>query len=93
MDRPLGSEDEEFWGTHRAAGSAPDLIVSIFAEHLGFSVWLLWSITATMLVAHYGFDFSAAQLFFLVAVPNVVGSMLRIPCTFACRGSADGTSP
>lgn len=76
-------EDERFWATTGRRVARRNLIFSIFAEHLGFSVWLLWSIAAALLVAHHGFDFTAAQLFFLVAAPNFVGSMLRIPYTFA----------
>ena len=30
-----------------------------------------------------GFEFTPQQLFFLVAIPNLVGSLLRVPYTFA----------
>ncbi len=59
-----------------------NLIWSIFGEHLGFSVWLLWSAAAALL-AKAGFAFSPMQLFWLIAVPNLVGSLLRLPYTFA----------
>lgn len=75
-------EDPEFWESTGKTVARRNLIWSIFAEHLGFSVWLLWSVSAAML-AGIGFDFSAQQLFFLVAVPNLVGSLLRLPYTFA----------
>ncbi|WP_332642490.1 nitrate/nitrite transporter [Aeromicrobium sp.] len=75
-------EDPAFWEATGKAVAKRNLIWSIFAEHLGFSVWLLWSVSAAML-AKVGFDFSAQQLFFLVAVPNLVGSLLRLPYTFA----------
>jgi NNP family nitrate/nitrite transporter-like MFS transporter len=35
------------------------------------------------MLAGVGFNFSPQQLFFLVAVPNLVGSLLRLPYTFA----------
>lgn len=75
-------EDDAFWaGTgHRVARR--NLGWSIFAEHLGFSVWLIWSVSSAFLVAQ-GFDFTPQQLFFLVALPNLVGSLLRVPYTFA----------
>jgi NNP family nitrate/nitrite transporter-like MFS transporter len=76
-------EDEEFWERTGKKTARRNLIFSIFAENIAFSVWLLWSISAALLVAHYSFGFSASQLFFLVAVPNFVGSVLRIPYTFA----------
>ena len=45
-------------------------------------MWLFWSVSAALL-ARMGFDFSVSQLFLLVAVPNLVGSLLRLPYTFA----------
>ena len=35
------------------------------------------------MLARVGFNFTPQQLFFLVAVPNLVGSLLRLPYTFA----------
>ncbi|HEX6335848.1 MAG TPA: MFS transporter [Jiangellaceae bacterium] len=76
-------EDDQFWAATGRRVARRNLIFSIFAENVAFSVWLLWSISAALLVAHYDFGFSAAQLFFLVAAPNLVGSILRVPYTFA----------
>ncbi|HSV64336.1 MAG TPA: NarK family nitrate/nitrite MFS transporter [Mycobacteriales bacterium] len=76
-------EEPEFWERTGRKVARKNLIFSIFAENTGFSVWLLWSITATYLITKNGFHLTAAQLFFLVAVPNFVGSLLRIPYTFA----------
>lgn len=76
-------ENDQFWESTGKRVARRNLIFSIFAENIAFSVWLLWSISAALLVAHYEFGFSAAQMFFLVAVPNLVGSTLRIPYTFA----------
>lgn len=75
-------EDPQFWESSGKQVAKRNLIWSIFAEHLGFSVWLLWSVSAAML-AKVGFDFTPQQLFYLVAVPNLVGSTLRLPYTFA----------
>ena len=75
-------EDAEFWESEGAPVARRNLIWSIFAEHLGFSVWLFWSVSAALLV-QVGFDFSVGQLFLLVAIPNLVGSLLRLPYTFA----------
>ncbi|TDE00325.1 MFS transporter [Jiangella asiatica] len=76
-------EDERFWESTGKSVARRNLVFSILAENIAFSVWTLWSISAALLVAHYGFGFSAAQMFFLVAVPNFVGAVLRIPYTFA----------
>src|SRR3954454_4697704 len=75
-------EDPDFWESTGRSVARRNLVFSIFAEHLGFSVWLLWSVSAALL-AKAGFDFSPQQLFYLVALPNLVGSMLRLPYTFA----------
>jgi NNP family nitrate/nitrite transporter-like MFS transporter len=75
-------EEPEFWAAGGSTVARRNLGWSIFAEHLGFSVWLLWSVSAAMLLK-VGFDFSAQQLFLLVAVPNLVGSLIRLPYTFA----------
>lgn len=75
-------EDADFWETTGRRVARRNLLWSIFAEHLGFSVWLIWSVSSAFLVAT-GFDYTPQQLFLLVALPNLVGSLLRLPYTFA----------
>ena len=75
-------EDETFWARTGRRVARRNLIWSIVVEHFGFSVWLLWSAVAVSLPAA-GFAFSVDQLFWLVAVPNLVGSVMRIPYTAA----------
>jgi MFS transporter, NNP family, nitrate/nitrite transporter len=75
-------EEPEFWETTGRRVARRNLVWSIFAEHLGFSVWLIWSVSSAFLLAQ-GFEFTPQQLFFLVALPNLVGSVLRLPYTFA----------
>jgi NNP family nitrate/nitrite transporter-like MFS transporter len=75
-------EDEIFWKTRGKAIARRNLIWSIVAEHLGFSVWLIWSIVATKL-PQAGFHYSTDQLFQLVALPGLIGALMRFPYTFA----------
>jgi NNP family nitrate/nitrite transporter-like MFS transporter len=75
-------EDPAFWENGGRQVARRNLIWSIFAEHLGFSVWLIWSVSSAFLL-QMGFSFSPQQLFLLVALPNLVGSLLRLPYTFA----------
>ncbi|ROR92447.1 MFS transporter [Nocardioides aurantiacus] len=75
-------EDTDFWEGGGRQVARRNLVWSIFAEHLGFSVWLIWSVSSAFLLAQ-GFTFTPQQLFFLVALPNLVGSLLRLPYTFA----------
>ena len=53
----------------------------MLSEHIGFSVWTLWSVMVLFMGPEYGID--AAGKFFLVAVPTLVGAVLRLPYTFA----------
>src|SRR3954462_638056 len=75
-------EDESFWARTGRRVARRNLIWSIVVEHFGFSVWLLWSAVAVSLPAA-GFAFSVDQLFWLVAVPNLVGAGMRLPYTAA----------
>ncbi len=51
-------------------------------QGVGFSVWVLWTIVVINL-ANIGITLSVSELFLLTAVPNLTGSFLRIPYTFA----------
>ncbi|MBX7453117.1 NarK/NasA family nitrate transporter [Mycolicibacterium sp. 3033] len=83
-------EEPEFWSTVGKPIARRNLIFSIFAEHIGFSVWLLWSIVVVQMTAGpggvpaaSGFALTTSQALWLVAVPSGVGALLRIPYTFA----------
>src|SRR5689334_4093040 len=75
-------EEPEFWEGGGRRVARRNLVWSIFSEHLGFSVWLIWSVSSAFLLAS-GFTFTPQQLFFLVAFPNLIGSLLRVPYTLA----------
>ncbi|QVQ54593.1 NarK/NasA family nitrate transporter [Spiractinospora alimapuensis] len=60
-----------------------NLWASIVAEHLGFSVWTVWSVLTLFMIPETGFDYSAGQKFLLVSVVTLVGSVLRVPYTLA----------
>jgi MFS transporter, NNP family, nitrate/nitrite transporter len=75
-------EDEKFWQSTGKFVARRNLIWSIVAEHLGFSIWLIWSIVATKL-PQVGFHYTTDQLFQLVALPGLIGTLMRFPYTFA----------
>jgi NNP family nitrate/nitrite transporter-like MFS transporter len=75
-------DDETFWQATGKRIARKNLAISIFAEHLGFSIWVLWTIVVINL-ANAGFTLSLSEQFLLIALPNLLGATLRIPYTFA----------
>jgi MFS transporter, NNP family, nitrate/nitrite transporter len=75
-------DNEEFWASTGRRVARKNLFFSIFAEHFGFAIWVLWSVVVINL-ANAGIPMTLAEMFWLTAVPNLVGSTLRIPYTFA----------
>jgi NNP family nitrate/nitrite transporter-like MFS transporter len=75
-------DDDAFWEGGGKRIARKNLALSIYAEHLGFSIWVLWTIVVINL-ANAGFTLSLSEQFLLIALPNLIGSALRIPYTFA----------
>jgi NNP family nitrate/nitrite transporter-like MFS transporter len=75
-------DDEAFWESGGKRIARRNLVLSMFAEHIGFCVWVLWTIVVLNL-ANHGIALSVSELFLLTLVPNLVGALLRIPYTFA----------
>src|SRR5690606_13846145 len=76
------AEDVDAWEAGGKQVAKRNLIWSVIAEHVGFSVWSIWSVMVLFMPTEvYGID--AAGKFFLVAVPTLVGAILRIPYTVA----------
>ncbi len=75
-------ENEKFWEGGGRTIARRNLIWSIVAENIGFSIWLLWSVVAMKLPA-LGFHYTTDQLFQLVAIPGLVGSLMRFLYAFA----------
>ncbi|GAA4549354.1 nitrate/nitrite transporter [Amycolatopsis samaneae] len=74
-------EDERFWEDTGKKIANRNLWFSILAEHIGFSVWTLWSVIVLFMGKDYGF--SAADKFLLVSTPTLVGGLMRLPYTWA----------
>jgi len=75
-------DDPGFWASTGRRIALRNLIFSIFTEHVGFSLWSIWSVVAVSL-GSAGIHFTVGQLFWLVSLPNLLGSALRLPYTFA----------
>jgi NNP family nitrate/nitrite transporter-like MFS transporter len=74
-------ENEEFWERTGKQVAKRNLTFSITSEHIGFSIWTMFSVLALFMGPEYGID--PAGKFFLVAVASAVGASLRIPYGFA----------
>jgi NNP family nitrate/nitrite transporter-like MFS transporter len=80
-------EDAASWRRSGARVALRNLVFSIFSEHIGFSVWSLWSVLVLFLTPAYGISpdpkTAAAEKFLLTTLPTVLGAVLRLPYTLA----------
>jgi MFS transporter, NNP family, nitrate/nitrite transporter len=75
-------EDLQFWTSRGRKVARRNLFFSIFSEHIGFSIWSLWSVLVLFLPeAVYGID--PAGKFLLTTLPTALGAFVRLPYTIA----------
>lgn len=82
-------DNAEFWENGGKQTARKNLIFSVFAENLGFSIWVIWASIVTAM-GSAGFAFLGAKnpdavnnALLLTSTPTLVGAALRIPYTFA----------
>src|SRR6266849_609289 len=80
-------EDISFWERGGSRVARRNLIFSILSEHVGFSVWSLWSVFVLFLTPAYGISHdlktAAAEKFLLTTLPTALGAIVRVPYTLA----------
>ncbi len=80
-------EDAGFWERVGSRVARRNLVFSIFSEHVGFSIWSLWSVFVLFLTPAYGISHdlkaAAAEKFLLTTLPTALGAGVRLPYTFA----------
>src|SRR6266496_621246 len=80
-------ENQTFWERIGSKTARRNLIFSILTEHIGFSIWSLWSVFVLFLTPAYGISTdpkqAAAEKFLLTTLPTALGSGVRLPYTFA----------
>ncbi len=64
-------EDPEFWASTGRRIANRNLGLSILTEHIGFSIWSLWSVMVLFMGPKYGF--TVADKFLLTSTPTLVG--------------------
>jgi NNP family nitrate/nitrite transporter-like MFS transporter len=75
-------EDTVAWEAGNKKIARRNLIWSVAAEHVGFSIWSIWSVMVLFMPASV-YGFSAGDKFLLGATATLVGGCLRFPYTFA----------
>ncbi|HSS23621.1 MAG TPA: MFS transporter, partial [Mycobacterium sp.] len=75
-------EDTVAWEAGNKRIARRNLIWSVVAEHIGFSIWSIWSVMVLFMPASV-YGFSAGDKLLLGATATLVGACLRFPYTFA----------
>ncbi|MET8247214.1 nitrate/nitrite transporter [Streptomyces sp. NPDC005202] len=74
-------EDEAFWQATGEKVARRNLLFSVLSEHIGFSIWTLWSVLVLFMGPEYGL--TPADKFLLTSMVTLVGAVVRVPYTFA----------
>ncbi|MCL8016642.1 NarK/NasA family nitrate transporter [Streptomyces sp. AS02] len=74
-------ENEAFWNETGEKIARRNLFFSVLSEHIGFSIWTLWSVMVLFMGPEYGL--TPADKFFIVSMATLVGAIVRVPYTFA----------
>ncbi|MEU2338734.1 nitrate/nitrite transporter [Streptomyces sp. NPDC013172] len=74
-------EDEAFWKDKGEKIARRNLAFSVLSEHIGFSIWTMWSVLVLFMGPQYGL--TPSDKFLLTSMVTLVGAVVRVPYTFA----------
>ncbi|WP_333741678.1 nitrate/nitrite transporter, partial [Streptomyces sp. IBSBF 2806] len=74
-------ENEAFWNEKGEKVARRNLFFSVLSEHIGFSIWTMWSVLVLFMGPEYGL--TPADKFLLTSMVTLVGAVVRVPYTFA----------
>ncbi|MFE6283129.1 nitrate/nitrite transporter [Streptomyces sp. NPDC057877] len=74
-------ENETFWRETGEKVAKRNLYFSVLSEHIGFSIWTMWSVLVLFMGPEYGL--TPADKFLLTSMVTLVGAVVRVPYTFA----------
>jgi NNP family nitrate/nitrite transporter-like MFS transporter len=74
-------EEPGFWASTGKKIAARNLVFSIFSEHVGFSIWSLFSVMVLFMGKKYGI--SVGDKFLITSTATAVGAAFRIPYNLA----------
>ena len=75
-------ENAIFWQKQGRRIASRNLVLSTCSLHLNFNIWMMWSMVVVNLPA-IGFSLTEQQAFLLVAIPGLVGALMRLLYAFA----------
>lgn len=70
-------DDAAFWQASGRRIARRNMWTSVFAEHIGFSVWSLWSVLVLFMAGKTGSTLSPGDKFLIVCVATAAGSAVR----------------
>jgi MFS transporter, NNP family, nitrate/nitrite transporter len=70
-------EDAAFWAATGRRIANRNMWTSVFAEHIGFCMWSLWSVLVLFMTPKNHFTVSTADKFLLTSLVTLVGSLVR----------------
>ena len=74
--RTWDAEDTAAWEAGDEKIAKRNLIWSTVAEHVGFSIWSIWSVMV-LFMPRIVYGFTAGGKFYLLAAPTLVGGFMR----------------